>query len=89
MKTIIVRCVCDTCGRQEFIPATFNEYHDAYESTLPVGWEYIDNADFEWLDISGDQCDECVESYRKYIQEASNKWKDFRNASGATKIVGI
>ena len=76
MRIVFVRCVCESCGKEECVKAIYNEMHDGFEDCLPEGWECVDNVDYQWLDFSGDQCPACQEHFREYIKMCCVSWKE-------------
>lgn len=86
MRFVYVKCVCDICGREEYIKANFNEWHALYEDALPVGWTYFDSVEFPAIPFNGDQCENCKRSFETKIKKFFRKWSEKVQHADAKKL---
>lgn len=78
MRKLTVSTHCDVCGKTEQCPSTYNEFYDLWHGNLPDGWDTFDGNDFPWIAFKGDQCPECIASFKKYVNLFFNCWAKFR-----------
>ncbi|NBC35244.1 hypothetical protein GTZ99_01575 [Novosphingobium sp. FSY-8] len=89
MKHVLIECVCECCGNAEVIAAPYNEFHDLYETALPMGWHYLDREEFDLSDGAGDYCEACWQSLRTAFASSFAQWRAMRGRRRAGRMVDM